>query len=52
MKPKTRRPYPPKFREQMVELVRAGRNPEDLAREYEPSRLRRSATGFEPGGRC
>jgi transposase len=32
-----RRPYPPEFREQMVELVRAGRGPEDLAKEFEPS---------------
>ena len=32
--PKTRPPYPPEFREQMVELVRAGRNPAELAREF------------------
>jgi transposase len=31
------RPYPPEFRRQMVELVRVGRTPEDLAREFEPS---------------
>ncbi|CAN5187432.1 transposase [soil metagenome] len=30
-------PYPPEFRRQMVELVRAGRTPEELAREFEPS---------------
>ncbi len=35
--PKTRPPYPPEFRLQMVELVRAGRGPEELAREFEPS---------------
>jgi transposase len=35
--PKTRPPYPPEFRRQMVELVRAGRSPEELAREFEPS---------------
>lgn len=35
--PKFRPPYPPEFRQQMVELVRAGRTPEDLAREFEPS---------------
>ena len=35
--PRTRRPYAPEFRRQMVELVRAGRNPEELAREFEPS---------------
>ena len=34
---KTRPLYPPEFRCQMVELVRAGRNPEELAREFEPS---------------
>ena len=37
MPTKTRPPYPPEFRQQMVELVRAGRHPEDLAREFEPS---------------
>ena len=35
--PRTRPPYPPEFRQQMVELVRAGRSPEELAREFEPS---------------
>ena len=34
---KTRAPYPREFRQHMVELVRAGRSPEDLAREFEPS---------------
>ncbi len=34
---KTRKPYPLKFRQQMVELVRAGRTPEALAREFEPT---------------
>jgi transposase len=29
--------YLPAFRRQMVELVRSGRNPEELAREFEPS---------------
>ncbi len=33
----TRPPYPPEFRKQMVELVRSGRSPEELAREFEPS---------------
>ena len=32
-----RRSYPLEFRQQMVELVRAGRTPEELAREFEPS---------------
>jgi transposase len=36
--PKTRPPYPPEFREQILELVRAGRTPSELAREFEPSR--------------
>jgi transposase len=35
--PKTRPPYWPEFRRQMVELVRAGRSPEELAREFEPT---------------
>jgi transposase len=35
--PRTRRPYPPEFRRQMVELVRAGRTPEELAKEFEPT---------------
>ena len=29
--------YPPEFREQIVELVHAGRRPKELAREFEPS---------------
>jgi len=32
-----RRTYPPEFRQQMIELVRAGRTPEELSREFEPS---------------
>ena len=35
--PKTRPPYSPEFRRQMVALVRAGRDPDDLAREFEPT---------------
>ena len=35
--PRTRLPYSPEFRNQMVELVRAGRDPDDLAREFEPT---------------
>jgi transposase len=34
---KTRLPYPPQFRRQMVELVHAGRTPEELASEFEPT---------------
>ena len=35
--PGSRLPYPPEFREQMVALVRAGRTPESLSREFEPT---------------
>ena len=34
---RTRRPYPPEFREQLVALVRAGRTPEEVAKEFEPT---------------
>ena len=34
---KSRLPCPPEFCRQMVDLVRAGRSPEDLAREFEPT---------------
>lgn len=34
---KTRPPYSSEFRQQMVELVRSGRTPEELSREFEPS---------------
>jgi transposase len=30
-------PYAPEFRQRMIELVRAGRTPEELAQEFEPS---------------
>ena len=29
--------YPPEYKERIVELVRAGRSPGSLAREFEPS---------------
>ena len=35
--PRTRPPYAPEFRQQMIELVRAGRTPEELSREFEPT---------------
>ena len=35
--PRTREPYPPEFRQQMIELVKAGRTPEELSREFEPT---------------
>jgi transposase len=34
---KRRQRYPPEFRARMVELVRAGRSPAALAREFEPT---------------
>jgi len=34
---KTRSAYPAEFRRQIVDLVRAGRSPEELAREFEPT---------------
>jgi transposase len=34
---RSRPEYPPEFRQKMVELVRAGRNPEELAKEFEPT---------------
>ena len=30
-------PFTPEFRRQMIELVRSGRSPESLAKEFEPS---------------
>ncbi len=35
--PKSHRPYAPEFRQRIVELVRKGRAPEELARQFEPS---------------
>ena len=37
MMPRTHPSYPLEFRRQMVELVRSGRSPEELAKEFEPS---------------
>jgi transposase len=36
-RPPTPSPYPPEFRQRLVELVRAGQTPEELARKFEPS---------------
>jgi transposase len=36
-RPAPRAAYPAEFRQQLVELVRAGRTPEELGREFEPS---------------
>jgi transposase len=35
--PKSHPPYPPEYRQRLVELVRAGRTPEELARKFEPT---------------
>ena len=35
--PRTRKPYPKEFRQQMIELVRSGRSISELAKEFEPS---------------
>jgi len=35
--PRSRKPYPPEFREQILELVRVGRTPVELAQEFEPT---------------
>lgn len=34
---RTRPPYPPEFRQQIIDLVRNGRTPWELAKEFEPS---------------
>lgn len=35
--PPSRPPYPPEFRQKIIDLVRAGRSPRELAKEFEPS---------------
>lgn len=35
--PRSHAPYPPEFKRRMVELVRVGRTPEELARKFEPT---------------
>jgi len=35
--PRTRTAYPEEFRKQMIELVRAGRSPYELAKQFEPT---------------
>jgi transposase len=37
MMPKTNKTYPDEFKKRMIGLVREGRTPEALAREFEPS---------------
>ena len=35
--PRSRQPYPAEFRQQIPELVRAGRSPVELSKEFEPT---------------
>lgn len=35
--PRSRVAYPPEYRQKLIELVGAGRSPEQLAKEFEPS---------------
>jgi len=35
--PKTHTPYPKEYRQQILELIRAGRSAEELAKEFEPT---------------
>ena len=46
-------PYTPEFRRQMIELVRSGRSPESLAKEFEPTAqaIRRVAQAARDEGR-
>jgi transposase len=50
-RPKTRPPHSPEFRRQMVDLVRAGRDPEELTREFEPTSLSIRDNRYRPSGR-
>ena len=52
---KPRPPYPPEFRQKMVDLVRSGRSPEQLEKEFEPTAISirswvRKANGERPYG--
>ncbi len=35
--PRNRPPYPPEYRQQMVDRVRGGRTPAEMSREFEPT---------------
>jgi transposase len=35
--PKSHKPYPREFKERLIEMVRAGRTPEELAERFEPT---------------
>ncbi len=53
--PKSHVPYPPEFRQQILELVRAGRSPDELAQEFEPTAqmirnwIKQAGQGSTPG---
>ena len=47
--PRSRPPYAPEFRQQMIDLVRAGRNPESLSREFEPTAKSGRKLPYNPG---
>ena len=51
--PRHRPAYPPEFREQIIELHRAGRTPAELAREFEPTEhtIRAWIEGADPSPR-
>ena len=44
--PKSRPPYPPEYRRKIVALVRASRNPNELAQEFECRNYRGAIPGF------
>ena len=35
--PKSNKPYPPEFKQRIVDMVRAGRSPDELAEKFEPT---------------
>ena len=35
--PKSHKPYPREFKDRLIEMVRAGRTPEELAEKFEPT---------------
>ena len=48
---RTRRPYAREFREKMVALVRSGRSPAELSREFEPTAQTNRQLGSTGGPR-
>jgi transposase len=49
--PRTRPPYSREFHHQVVDLVRAGRDPADLEREFEPTTQSISHWWRKPAGK-